>query len=432
MMQFRIMSTLTGQDGSESKRTTGDDAQDSRNSLSEKSLGFSTSSVKNRHLDKSIYPHREAIYPTSAYLFPSAEEAMRLFDDKDAGFIYSRWNNPSVESACQSLCALEALGSDQEVHGLLFASGMAAIAACFNAMLKPGQKLLTQSQLYGGTDELIDKMLEPRQIERQRIRPDDWTLWESSLKQQEVAMVYIETPSNPMLDCVDIRRLSQICRAAEVPMVIDNTFSTPYLQQPLQLGADVVVYSTTKFLNGHGSSLGGAVLSNDKQLIRGPIFDQLKLAGAVMSPFDAWLLQNGLKTLSLRMDRHCSNAEQLASYFSQHPKIKAVQYLGLEHMQGYELARSQMRKPSPMISIEVEGGLESAISLMDNLQIAVLATTLGTLDTLIQHPASMTHKPVPKEIRQAAGIEDGLLRLSIGIEDIEDLLADFEQALMNV
>ncbi|MBI1192012.1 MAG: aminotransferase class I/II-fold pyridoxal phosphate-dependent enzyme [Bacteroidetes bacterium] len=393
--------------------------------------GFGTACVKNRHIDdKAIHPHREAIYPTSAFTFPDSAEAMRLFEDRNAGYIYGRWNNPTAEAAARAIADLETLGTGLEATARLFGSGMAAISAALMGLLKPGQAVLTQHQLYGGTDELLRQLLAPWGIKRVQVDLNRMDELDQALSNHpEIAVVYAETPSNPMLYCADLQALSAWSRSANLPLIVDNTFATPWLQQPLALGADLVVHSTTKFLNGHGSALGGAVVSTRRDLMDGPIFQQLKLMGASPSPFDAWLLLSGLKTLELRMERHCANAHQVAAFLQGHKAVEKVFYIGLPEHPYHAVAARQMRDFGALMSIELNGGMAAAIRLMDRVRICTLATTLGTPDTLIQHPASMTHLPVPREERLAAGITDGLVRIAVGIENARDIIADLDQAL---
>jgi methionine-gamma-lyase len=392
---------------------------------------FGTTCVRNYSVqDKPIHTHREAIYPTTAFAFPDSAEAMRAAADPDSGYLYSRWNNPTAEGAARAVAALETLGSGLQAEARLFASGMAAISAALMALLKPGQVVLTQPQLYGGTDELLRRVLQPWGVQQVRVDLNSPEELDRALREYpSTALVYAETPSNPMLYCADLAQLGAWAEAHKLPLVVDNTFATPYLQQPLALGARVVVHSATKFLNGHGSALGGVVLSTDLDWMRGPLFAQLKLLGASASPFDAWLLLSGLKTLELRMERHCANAARIAEFLEQHPAVAAVQYTGLANHPYHELATRQMRTHGAMLSADLKGGMEAARRLMDRVKVCSLATTLGTVDTLVQHPATMTHLPVPREQRLAQGIGDGLIRLSAGIENIEDILADLDQAL---
>jgi len=393
--------------------------------------GFGTACVRNRHIDdKAIHPHREAIYPTSAFTFPDTAAAMRLFEDRNSGYIYGRWNNPTAEAAARAIADLETLGTGLEASARLFGSGMAAISAALMALLKPGQAVLTQPQLYGGTDELLRQILEPWGVTRIQADLNHIDQLDDALSRHpEIALVYAETPSNPMLYCADLQALSAWSRSAGLPLVVDNTFATPWLQQPLALGADVVLHSTTKFLNGHGSALGGAVVSTRRDWMDGALFQQLKLMGASPSPFDAWLLLSGMKTLELRMERHCANARQVAAFMQQHEAVEKVYYIGLPDHPYHAVAARQMRNFGAMMSVELKGGLAAGIRLMDKVRVCTLATTLGTPDTLLQHPATMTHLPVPREERLAAGITDGLVRIAVGIENARDIIADLDQAL---
>ena len=393
--------------------------------------GFGTACVRNRHNNgKSVHPHREAIYPTSAFTFPDTAAAMALIDDHSRGYVYGRWGNPTCDAAAEAIADLETLGTGIQASGRLFASGMAAISSALFAHAKAGQSILTQTQLYGGTDELFSRWMLPRGIGRITADLNDLeTLERLRQAHPELSAVYAETPSNPMLLCVDLAALAAWCREAGLPLIVDNTFATPYAQQPLALGADVVVHSTTKFLNGHGSALGGAVVATDSAWLEGPLFDQLKMLGAVPSPFDAWLLLSGLKTLELRMERHTANASLVADWLLQHPAVSRVFYLGHASHPDHVLAKRQMRGFGAMLSFELHGGLKAGVSLMDRVRVCTLATTLGTIDTLIQHPASMTHRPVPPAERLAAGITDGLVRMSVGIENAADILGDLEQGL---
>jgi methionine-gamma-lyase len=406
--------------------------------MADSPTSFSTLCVRNRHEAKGpVHPHREAIYPTSAFSYPDTAAAMALFEDREKGYVYGRWANPTCDAAAAAIADLECAGASgvlrEQVGATLFASGMAAIASALLACASPGERILVQQQLYGGTDELFRRWLEPRGIGRITADLNDPAALSKALAQNPVA-VYTETPSNPMLACVDLPALASALRAhagdgTSIPLLVDNTFATPWAQRPLQLGADVVLHSTTKFLNGHGSALGGCVVAKDRDWLRGPLFDQLKLLGAVPSPFDAWLLLNGIKTLDVRMQRQCANAQALAEWLDRHPAVQAVHYLGLETHPFHELAARQMHGFGAMLSFELKGELEAGIQLMDRVELCTLATTLGTVDTLIQHPASMTHAPVPKAEREASGISDGLVRLSVGLEALEDLQEDLDRGL---
>jgi methionine-gamma-lyase len=247
-----------------------------------------------------------------------------------------------------------------------------------------------------------------------------------------VGAIYIETPSNPDLACVDIAAITDLASKYQVKTILDNTFASPYLQQGFRLGVDIVIHSTTKYLNGHGNMIGGVIIGRDREFMEGKVKEHVKLLGTMASPFDSWILNNGLKTLSLRMERHCDNAEKIARFLEDHPKISRVNYPGLTSHPDHSIALKQMKKAGGMLSFEVKGGLDAGKRMMSNIQFCSFAPTLGNVDTLILHPASMSHLRVAKEIRERIGITDGLIRLSVGIETVEDIISDLSQSLDKV
>ncbi len=393
-------------------------------------LQFGSLCVQPSKLNKKINPHNEPIYATTAYTFDSTDEAMQLFDDQFQGYVYSRWSNPTVEMAENKIAALETHNSDLKAKAQLFSSGMAAISSAMMACLKAGEKLLTQSQLYGTTDELIQVQLKSFGIENVRCNLNDLNQVETLLKtDKSITLIYIETPSNPMMEVFDIIAISKLAKKYKRRVAVDNTFASPYCQQPLKLGADLVIHSTTKYLNGHGSGLGGVVVGTDIKFMKEQVWPKIKLMGANSNAFDAWLILQGLKTLELRMQRHCSNGKKVAEFLRNHKKIAHVNYCGFKDHPQAKIIRKQMHDFSGMLSFELKGGLKSGIQLLNKVKLCSMVTTLGTLDTLIQHPASMTHVNVPKERRLAAGITDGLVRLSVGVENPEDIIADLEMGL---
>lgn len=382
------------------------------------------------NLEKKILPHAEAIYATSAFTFDSPQHAMELFNDRDKGYIYSRWSNPTVEMAEKKLALLETFNTDISARAQLFSSGMAAISSVILSVVIKGNKLLTQHQLYGTTDELMQSLLPEFGIETIQADLNNINAIDALLQSdKKIKLIYIETPSNPLMEVFDISAVCKIALKYKVKVAVDNTFSTSYLQQPLLLGADFSVYSTTKFLNGHGNSLGGAVIGKDKKFIKEKVWRYVKLLGANSNAFDAWLLLQGLKTLSLRMDRHCANAKLVAEFLQQHPAIIHINYTGFKTHPQYNIIKKQMRLPGAMLSFELKGGLSAGKKLMKKVKVCKLVTSLGTTDTLIQHPASMTHVNVSAERRKAMGLTDGFVRLSVGIEDAEDIINDLKNAL---
>jgi methionine-gamma-lyase len=355
---------------------------------------------------------------------------MQRFSGAEPGYIYSRWGNPTFTEAEQKIAALETFGLNTEVKGLLHASGMAAIATLMLGTLKPGDKVLSHYSLYGGTNELMYNTLTGLNILpvisdlRKLEGVEDLIKSDPSIK-----MLYLETPANPTIQCVDIEALTTIAKRHSLIVACDNTFATPYLQQPFQYGVDFVVHSTTKFLNGHGTAIGGILLGRDIDRMNTSLTKAHRLLGGNANPFDAFLLITGMKTLELRMDRHCSNAMQVATFLKTHAAVAHVNYNGLEDHPDYAIAKKQMRQPGAMLSFELKGGLQAGIDFMNKLQMCVRTVSLGTCDTLLSHPASMTHYGVAKEQREKYGITDGLIRMNVGIENVPDIIADLEQAL---
>jgi len=382
---------------------------------------------------RSTRPHQLPLYATSSFAFADLEEGMGVFSGDREGYLYSRFGNPTIDAVASKLAQLELHGSGETGQAYLCSSGMGAISTLCLALLKPGDKILTQNNLYGGTTELFMKVLQPMGYEIVLAPLESPGHVEQLLKNDPaIRMLYFETPANPTLACLDISALSELAHRHGAFSVTDNTFATPCLQQPLQLGADFVVHSTTKYLNGHGNSTSGAMVGKDPEQMNEQVFPALKLLGTNCNPWDAWLLGNGMKTLELRMIRHCSNALALAAWLEQQPAVAAVHYPGLESHPQHDLANRQMKAGGGVLSFELKGGLEAGQQLVDALQLCTLAPTMGDVDTLVMHPASMSHLRVPKAQRLAAGITDGLIRLSVGIEAEVDLLADLEQALNGI
>ena len=378
------------------------------------------------------FSHNLPIFSSSTFIYESPKAAMNYFSQSNENEhmnIYSRWANPTVMALEDKLAAIESFGSEKEAYCCCFGSGMGAISSAILAFTNQNKKVLTQANLYGTTTELFRKTLLPLGIEPTFADLTDLSLVEQLLNDNEFQLIYLETPSNPDLSCVDIHAIVELAKLHNCKVIVDNTFNTAYTQQPLLQGVDVVVHSTTKFLNGHGSSLGGAVISFDKEYIKTSLWTIRKTLGGVLSPFDAYLTYNGLKTLPLRMKKHIENASEIADYLVQHNQVEKVNYLGLEEHKYHKLANQQMYNFGSMISFELKDGLAAGEKLMQSIQLLTLTSSLGTTDTLISHPASMTHAVVPKEQREQFGINDGLIRLSVGIEGVDDIIADLDQAL---
>ncbi|MBE2206197.1 MAG: aminotransferase class I/II-fold pyridoxal phosphate-dependent enzyme [Saprospiraceae bacterium] len=393
-------------------------------------MSFNSLCVHDPEDPRSTRPHQLPIYATSSFDFESIDQGIDIFSGKAQGHVYGRYGNPTIDAVAGKIAQLETHGLDIEASAILCSSGMAAIAVLMTSLLRSGDKILTQGNLYGGTTELFTKTLAQLGIQTVMTDLQNLEQVEALVRADEsIRMLYFETPANPTLACVDIEALAAIARRHGRHSAIDNTFCTPYLQQPLALGADFVIHSTTKYLNGHGNSIAGAIVGRDTTLMRDKVAKTMKLLGANCNAWDAWLTNLGMKTLTLRMDRHCANALALAQFLQQQPAVAKVNYPGLESHPDHALARRQMRNFGGMLSFELTAGYDAAIACMNQLTFCSLAPTLGDVDTLILHPASSSHLNIPKELRLQNGITDGLVRVSVGIEDLSDLIADFEKGL---
>jgi cystathionine beta-lyase/cystathionine gamma-synthase len=355
------------------------------------------------------------IYQTSTY----AQEGL----GRHKGYEYARTQNPTRAALEQNLAALE-----NGRYGFAFASGMAATNAVAT-LLSAGDHVIVNDNTYGGTFRLFDKVWKRFGLEFSYVDAREPQTVEDAAR-AETRMVFIETPTNPVMSIIDIEAVSEITRRRGIRLVVDNTFMSPYFQRPLDLGADIVVHSTTKYLNGHSDSVGGVVILNDEEDARALAFIQ-NAAGAILSPMDSWLVMRGTKTLAVRMRQHDENGRAIAQFLSEHPKVKQVYYPGLKSHPQHELARRQMSGFGGMISFET-GSLENARRVLEGVRLCTLGESLGAVETLISHPATMTHASVPEPERNRLGITDGLVRVSVGIEDAEDIMADLDQALSGV
>lgn len=398
--------------------------------------GFSSVAIHGGHQPDPNYAHLTPIYANSTYVFDEAEQGMRRFSGQEKGYIYSRWGNPTITEAEEKISALESFGLHEEAGNplelktILHASGMAALSTLMIGTLRSGDKILSHYSLYGGTHELFEKVLPPLGIDViiADLRNLE-TATEAMNADSRIKMLYLETPANPTIQCVDLEELTNLAKVKNLIVAVDNTFATPYLQQPFKYGVDYVFHSTTKFLNGHGTAIGGALVSKDVAHMSDHITKVHRLLGGNSNPFDAYLLSLGIKTLEVRMQRHCHNAMEVAGFLEQHPAVSKVNYLGLPAHPDFETASKQMRHPGAMLSFEMKDGLQAAKDFIDKLQMCIRAVSLGTCDTLLCHPASMTHYGVPREKREQYGITDGLIRMSVGIENVQDIILDINQAL---
>ncbi len=400
------------------------------------SLGFDSVCIRGGHTPESNRAHLTPIYASSTYTFDSAEQAIAVFKEEEKGYIYSRWGNPTIAEAEEKIALLEAYGlkgsdgNPLQLKALLHASGMAAINTMLLGNLKAGQKIITHYSLYGGTHELVEKILPALGIDSVIVDFHDLTRVEEVIKADgKIALMHIETPANPTLQCVDIAALAALAKRHNLIVTADNTFATPYLQQPFKYDVDFVMHSTTKFLNGHGTAIGGIVVGKDIDKMNTSITKMHRLLGGNSNAFEAFLLTNGLRTFGLRMERHCNNAARVADYLATNSGVGTVNYLGLSSHPDHATAKKQMKHAGAMLSFELRGGFDAGINFMNRLKMCTNAVSLGTCDTLVSHAASSTHMGVPREQRLAFGITDGLIRMSVGLENVEDILNDLEQAI---
>jgi len=372
---------------------------------------------------KAIHAGQEPDPSTGAIMTPIFQTATyaQAGLGENKGFEYSRTSNPtrSVLEAC--MAALE-----DGKYGLAFASGMAAESAILS-LLSAGDHIVSCDDLYGGSYRIFERVMRRYTVETSYVPADDLDAYEKAIR-PNTKMVWLETPTNPLLRLVDIRAIAEIAHRHKLLVVVDNTFASPYFQQPLKLGADIVVHSTTKYINGHSDVVGGALVLNDEEAYEAIKFYQ-NAAGGVPSPFDAWLILRGIKTLAVRMRQHEENARAVAGFLAEHPRVERVYYPGLVSHPDHELAKRQMSGFGGMVSFQPKGSFVDIAQIVRRFKVFALAESLGGVESLVCHPASMTHGSIPKDIRESRGLTDTLLRLSVGIEDKEDLMRDLEQAL---
>lgn len=363
------------------------------------------------------------IYQTSTFYFDSTDDAVEACGDYAESFAYSRITNPSLDYMEQKLAALE--------HGkgaVSYASGMGAVAGALFAALKCGDHVIFTKAKYSGTEDITSDWLPRFGIEHDSFQADHLEELEPLIK-PNTKIIYVETPANPTMVLVDLAEVAKIAHRHGAKVFVDNTFATPYNTNPLDLGVDVVIHSLTKYIGGHGDLLGGAVISNDTEFLRQCRLGTLMHFGAVMAPFTAFLVCRGMKTLGVRMRQHNENALKIARWLEADPRIETVRYPFLESNPQYDIAKKQMRGGGGMISFDVKGGLEAGKKFINSLKLCTLAVSLGDTETLVEQAAAMTHTMIPKEVREAAGITDGMIRMSVGLEDPDDIIADLDQAL---
>lgn len=381
--------------------------------------GFATRAVRAGQIRTQEGEHAEPIFPTSSYVFESAEHAAARFSGDEPGNIYSRFTNPTVRTFEQRLATLE--GGESAVAT---SSGMSAILSTFMALLSAGDHIVSSRSVFGTTRVLFDKYLAKFGVETDYVNLTDLDDWQRAIKPNTKAL-FLETPSNPMNEIADLEALSALAKANDCLLIVDNCFCTPALQTPLDFGADIVVHSATKYIDGQGRCVGGAVVG-DAQLVGQDVYGFLRTAGPTMSPFNAWTFLKGLETLDLRMKAHSASALTLATWLEQQPQVTKVFYAGLPSHPQHELAKKQQSAFSGIIAFEVKGGKEGAWKLVNATEWLSITANLGDTKTTITHPATTTHGRLTQEARDEAGISDGLLRISVGLENVEDIQADLQ------
>jgi len=389
-----------------------------------KTMGFATRAIHGGHVKDQFGALATPIHQTATFTFESAEQGGRRFALEEGGYIYSRLGNPTNTQLEDKLAMLE--GAEAAIST---ASGIGAVASAFWTVLKAGDHVVAAKTLYGCTYAYLNHGISRYGVEVTFV--DTTNLEEVRQAMREnTKIVYLETPANPNLEVADIEAISTIAHQnKDCIVMVDNTFCTPYIQRPLEFGADVVIHSGTKFLNGHGDVISGFVVGSGEFIKNVRLFGVKDMTGASLSPFDAFLIIRGMKTLEIRMEKHCENAMKVAKFLEGHNAVEKVHYPGLESFPQYELAKKQMSLPGAAIAFEVKGGIEEGKKVINSTELCTIAVSLGDAETLIQHPASMTHSPYTKEEREMAGISDGLIRIAVGLENVEDIINDLDNAL---
>ncbi len=385
---------------------------------------FETLAIRTQTPVSAEREHSVPLYLTSSFRFDDAEHARALFTEEIAGNIYSRYANPNTDEFIRKLCLLE--GAED---GIATASGMSAVFTAIAARVSAGDHVLASRALFGSTHQLFTRILPKWGVTSDYADASDPTSW-ARLVRPTTKLIFIETPSNPGLELLDLRWLGEFASARGIPLVVDNCFATPYLQQPLALGANVVIHSATKYIDGQGRALGGAIVGDASYITDCRFF--ARHTGPAMSAFNAWLLSKSLETLAVRMDRHCANALALAQHFEGHPALSAVRYPFLPSHPQHNLARAQMQQGGGIVALELRGGLTAGQAVLNGVRMVSHSANLGDTRTIITHPASTTHSKLSAAERSAVGISDGLIRVSVGLEHVSDIIADVEQALARV
>tara|TARA_R110002050_G_scaffold300786_1_gene472680 strand:+ start:18415 stop:19596 length:1182 start_codon:yes stop_codon:yes gene_type:complete len=384
--------------------------------------GFDTKLVHGGDFEDAFGSAVTPIYQTSTFAFKSAEHGAKLFKGEEKGFIYTRLSNPTIEALENKLADLE-----NGFGGIALASGMAAVTTVYTSLLKSGDHMISSNAVYGPSRGVMESVFAGFGVQSSYVNTSNLEKIKLAI-QPNTKLLYLETPANPTMSLTDIEEACKIAHAHGILVVVDNTFSSPYLQKPLNLGADIVLHSLTKFINGHADIVGGGIIVKDENLYS-KVRKTMTMMGGNMDPHQAYMVIRGVKTLSLRVDRAQESAMKVATFLESHPKIAWVKYPGLDSFPQKQLAKKQMTGFGSMISFELKGGHDAGVHLMNNVHLALLAVSLGGVETLIQHPASMTHAGISPEKRLEADITDGLVRFSVGIENVEDIIDDLKAAL---
>jgi len=390
-----------------------------------KNLGFDSKLIHAGDFEDANGSAVTPIYQTSTFAFKNSKHGADLFAGREKGFIYTRIGNPTIDALENKLAELE-----NGCGGIALASGMAAVTTVYMAFLAQGDHIVCTSAVYGPSRGVLESHFAKFGVEASFVDTASLENIEKAIK-PNTKVLYLETPTNPTISLTDIKKASEIAHKHGLIVVVDNTFCSPYLQKPLDLGADVALHSLTKFINGHADIVGGALIAKDPE-VYAKLRKTMVYMGGNMDPHQAYMVIRGVKTLSLRVDRAQESSMKVAEFLENHPKVAWVKYPGLKSYPQYDLAQEQMDGPGAMISFELKGGYDAGVTLMDNVHLALLAVSLGGVETLIQHPASMTHAGLPREARLEADITDGLVRFAVGIENVDDIIADLDYALAKI
>jgi O-succinylhomoserine sulfhydrylase len=382
---------------------------------------FETEAIRTQTSRSQEKEHSTPLYLTSSFIFDSAEDARALFANEKEGNVYSRYSNPNTDEFIHKICKLEGASS-----GVATASGMAGVFSSMAALLKQGDHILASRSLFGSTHQILSELLPRWGISHTYADIQDTDSWENHIR-KETKILFLETPSNPGLDLIDLEWAGEFSKKHNLIYIVDNCFATPWLQRPMEYGADLIVHSATKFIDGQGRGIGGIIVGKDEYIEEVSFFT--RHTGPALSPFNAWMFSKSLETLPVRMDRHCDNAEQLADYLACHKKVKMVKYPFHKDHPQIDLAKKQMKRGGGVVCFEIEGGYKQATEFIDNIQLLSRSANLGDARSIVTHPASTTHSKLTEEERQRVGITPGLIRIAVGLEAFDDILADVEQAL---